>query len=121
MKQVVCAVVINKGRVLVVRKKEAWFLPGGKPQIGEDDWQCLAREFNKELPKLVLSNSEYLNSFFGTAPQRSDRFYVRVYLVKVKGELTTAAARWVSKPEELGLNEITKKIIIFLNQNNYLQ
>jgi 8-oxo-dGTP diphosphatase len=50
--RVVAAAVVERGRLLVVSKKVApsvYYLPGGKPEPGEDLEQTLARELGEEL------------------------------------------------------------------------
>lgn len=49
---VVAAVVLDRGRVLVVSKKAApdvFYLPGGKPEPGEEPEETLRRELDEEL------------------------------------------------------------------------
>ncbi|WP_069816714.1 NUDIX hydrolase [Streptomyces sp. TP-A0874] len=49
---VVAAVVVQEGRLLVVSKKaapEVFYLPGGKPEPGEEPLDTLARELDEEL------------------------------------------------------------------------
>ncbi|MBB2914831.1 8-oxo-dGTP pyrophosphatase MutT (NUDIX family) [Streptosporangium becharense] len=52
MLNVVAAAVIDQGRLLVVSKKVApdvFYLPGGKPETGENPQETLVRELNEEL------------------------------------------------------------------------
>ncbi|MCN9244639.1 NUDIX domain-containing protein [Streptomyces sp. RY43-2] len=49
---VVAAVIVQEGRLLVVSKKaapEVFYLPGGKPEAGEEPLRALARELDEEL------------------------------------------------------------------------
>lgn len=49
---VVAAAIVRSGRLLVVSKRSApqvYFLPGGKPEAGEDDRATLVRELAEEL------------------------------------------------------------------------
>jgi 8-oxo-dGTP diphosphatase len=48
---VVAWVCVQHGRVLVTRTRgrDAYYLPGGKREPGESDWQALARETREEL------------------------------------------------------------------------
>ena len=50
--RVAAAAVVERGRLLVVSKKAApgiFYLPGGKPEPGEDERQALVRELREEL------------------------------------------------------------------------
>ncbi|GGV31453.1 NUDIX hydrolase [Streptomyces spectabilis] len=49
---VVAAVIVQEGRLLVVSKKAApdvFYLPGGKPDAGEEPLEALVRELDEEL------------------------------------------------------------------------
>ncbi len=49
---VVAAAIVREGRLLVVSKKaapETFYLPGGKPDAGEEPMEALARELDEEL------------------------------------------------------------------------
>jgi len=49
---VVAAVIVQEGRLLVVSKKaapEVFYLPGGKPDAGEEPMEALVRELDEEL------------------------------------------------------------------------
>jgi 8-oxo-dGTP diphosphatase len=55
-----------ENRLLLVRKKggESYILPGGKPELGEDDRQALIREIEEELGcGIDLDTFSYLGSF----------------------------------------------------------
>jgi 8-oxo-dGTP diphosphatase len=55
MKTVVAAIIVDKGKVLIGRRKEGdsmahkWEFPGGKPEAGETPEECLKRELFEEL------------------------------------------------------------------------
>ena len=49
MRTAIGAAIINEGKLLIVRKKQSWILPGGKPEPGESDLDCLCREVGQEL------------------------------------------------------------------------
>ncbi|GGZ22198.1 NUDIX domain-containing protein [Streptomyces nitrosporeus] len=103
---VVAAVVVQDGRLLVVSKKAApgiFYLPGGKPDAGEDALGTLTREFEEELgvrplePRL-LADVESIAALEGV-PMR-----MTVFEALLSGTPSPAAElahmRWVSGDEE---------------------
>jgi len=124
MRKAINAVVIKEGSILLVRKKETWILPGGKPEAGESDTQCLLREIKEELPQLNIRDLKYFDAFVGTAPHKGDELRAEVYFAKADGEISPSAeinkAEWVEKPEEYNLSDITRKIVAALFQGGYL-
>ncbi len=124
MRKAIGVVIIKNGRILLVRKKKVWILPGGKPEIGESDMQCLFREVREELPQLVLQDPEYFSAFVGTTPHKGDQLQAEVYFAHANGDITPSAevnkAEWVKNPEEYNLSDITRKIVFFLRQNGHL-
>lgn len=124
MRKAVCVVVIENGCILLVQKHETWILPGGKPEAGESDVQCLLREVGEELPNLKLQNLKYFGAFIGITPHKNDELRAEVYFADSDGEITTAAeinmAKWVKKPEECNLSDITQKIVLSLRKEGHL-
>lgn len=124
MRKEICAAIIQHGYILLVRKKEIWVLPGGKPKTGEVDIQYLLREIRKELPMLNLQNLKHFDSFFGKAPHTGDKLRVKVYFAEAIGEIIPGAeinrAKWTGDPEKYNLSGITQKIIFSLRQDGYL-
>lgn len=103
---VVCAVIVNKGRIFACQRgygewKDWWEFPGGKIEPGETPQQALHREIHEELdadieigPLLRTINYDY------------PAFHLTMHCFKCKlsGKHLTLieheAARWL-KPEEL--------------------
>jgi 8-oxo-dGTP diphosphatase len=81
--------VTDDSRLLLVRKKggESYILPGGKPELGEDDRQALVREIEEELGCGVDASSIYfLGSFSDVAADLQDTIVtVRLYSAKLTG------------------------------------
>lgn len=95
-------------KVLVVKKRggQRFILPGGKPEVGEADFDALTREIQEELGCEIQSNSiEYLGSFTDVA---ADMVGVTVTVRLYKGELIGRPApnseieiiRWISNRED---------------------
>lgn len=124
MRKVVCVVVIDKGRVLLVRKGEFWILPGGKPEAGEDDLGCLMRELGEELSGLEMQPPAFLGEFIGTAPYKGYTFAAQVYVAGGGGDVTPMAeinaAEWTDQPEAYRLSDVLVKIVAHLRQQGYL-
>lgn len=124
MRKVICAVIIKEGKILLVREREAWILPGGKPELNESDLGCLFREFEEELPRLKLSNIRRYKEITGVAPHKRDKILTYIYLADASGEITPSAeinaSVWSDNPEALNLSDATYKAIISLRQDGYL-
>lgn len=124
MRKVICAAIIQRSKILLVRKKKTWILPGGKPEENEDDLSCLVREFSQELPRLKLSNVRQYKAIPGIAPHKGDKILAIIYLADASGEITPSAeinaSVWSDNPNELNLSDATRETIASLRQDGYL-
>lgn len=124
MRKAVSVVIIKNGQILLVRKQVTWILPGGKPQTGESDIDCLLREVGEELPGISLSNLRYFDTFTGITPHKGDELLAEIYFADAEGDITPSAeinaAEWTNTPETYKLSDITQRVIISLRQNGYL-
>ncbi len=125
MRKVICIATIENKKILLVRKRLTWILPGGKPENAETDKECLIREFSEELPKITILNMTYYSDkFVGITPHSNREIQAIVYIAKIIGEIERGAeinkAEWVKNPEEYNLSEISKKIIRSLRQTGHL-
>jgi len=122
---VVALVVIEKGKILLVRKKDYWILPGGKIEKGESEIECLLREFKEELPKVKIKRLQFYNVFYGNSPQRKKPIFLKVYLGEIEGEITPSSeieeACFVKDPLKLNLVNVTRKVILSLIEKGYLK
>src|SRR3989344_6715594 len=103
MRTVINAAIIQDKKILLVKKKETWILPGGKPKLGESDLECLCREVHEELSGTELQNFMYYGKFKGKSPHTGDIVHVKVYLADIKGEIYGASAEivaseWAKEP-----------------------
>jgi|SRR3989344_2783396 len=126
MRQAINAVVIKDKRILLVRKRETWILPGGKPEERETDVDCLNREFSQELPELILIIGSFYGFFKGKTPHTEDILESKIYFADVEGDKKPSAeiseSAWVSRKEmrAYNLSDITYKIIDSLKKDRYL-
>ncbi|PIU29868.1 hypothetical protein COT07_03725 [Candidatus Woesearchaeota archaeon CG07_land_8_20_14_0_80_44_23] len=130
MRVAIDAAIIQDGRILLVRKKQSWILPGGKPNPNESDLECLCREVREELSGTQLELDEgkikYYGDFEGITPHTGDILTAKVYFANIKGELHNYSAEisgyaWANDPREYNLSDITSKIVDSLAKDGYLK
>ncbi len=109
--------------ILLVKKKNLWILPGGKPEEKENDYECLKREIMEEL-KTKVSIKNFYKTFNGVTPFSNRLLEVNTYFGFFINDMIPSReisdARFVSNPSEYPLSDITKKIIKSLRQDRYL-
>ncbi|MGI5166926.1 NUDIX hydrolase [Spirillospora sp. CA-253888] len=73
-------VCVRDGRALAVRShgKDAFYLPGGKREAGEDDAATLAREVGEELGVTLTGDPVHLGTWEAAADGRSGGVTVRM-------------------------------------------
>ena len=125
MRTAINAAVIEDGKILLVRKRKTWILPGGKPEPRESDLECLCRELDEELSGLKIKNLKYYNEFEGIAPHKKDLIKVKVYLAQVeegpyKPSREINAAELVEDTSKYNISDITLKIIESLKKDYYI-
>ena len=119
--------IIQDRKLLLVRKKETWILPGGKPEIDEKDLECLCREIDEELSGTKIKDIQFYNQFDGRTPHKGDILRAKVYFANIDGQLysvrdgdSISEVTWVNNFSQYSLSDITSKIVNSLQQNNYL-
>ncbi len=122
------AVVVEQGRVLLVRRgtepmKGRWSLPGGLLELGEPLAEGVAREVREEtgLEVEVLGLVELLDRIYREGARVRYHYVIADYLCRVVGgELRAGsdadAARWVERAEwgsgsELQIEPVTARVI----------
>jgi len=128
LRRAIGAAIISEGGLLLARKKQTWILPGGKPEEGESDIDCLEREISEEVLGLEITGLRRYGAFEGIAPYKGYALEVTVYLTDLKfstnlhpgAEIEELA--WVSAGdiEKYPLSDITRKIVNLLLREGYL-
>lgn len=91
MRVAINGVIIEDKKILLVKKKNHWILPGGKPKSAEEsDYDCLDREVLEETGLELLSTVWY-NRFEGRTPNTGDVLEARVYFATIIGTPTPKA------------------------------
>jgi 8-oxo-dGTP pyrophosphatase MutT (NUDIX family) len=84
---VIAAALIEKGRLLVVSKTAApsvFYLPGGKPEPGEDPERTLVRELDEELG-VTPADAKLLGDFVAVAAIEAVPLRMTVYSARLDG------------------------------------
>lgn len=126
MRTAIGAAIIDDDKILLVRKRQSWILPGGKPNPNESDIKCLCREVSEELSGTQLDNIRYYRSFEGVTPHKGDILIAKVYFADIKEELCQPSAEidaygWVNDSRKYNLSDITSKIVDSLRKDGYLR
>jgi 8-oxo-dGTP diphosphatase len=118
--------ILNK-KVLMVEKGPYLIFPGGKPENGETDEECLKREIKEELSMTKIKNLVYYKSFNGVTPNTKVSLESRNYFFEVDGLLGKASGE-VTGPifinsknkEKYFLTETSRKVLDSLIQEGIL-
>lgn len=62
MRKTINVAIINRKKLLLVRKGQSWLLTGGKPESDESDLECLCREVWEELSGTKIKNLNTMES-----------------------------------------------------------
>jgi 8-oxo-dGTP diphosphatase len=119
MRRAINLAVCEDEKILIVRKRNVWILPGGKPEEGEGDLECLEREIMEELGTGMIMWTLY-GSFTGKTPHKNDILEAIVYLGDFRPSREISEARFVNNPYDYNLSDITKEIIDSLKKDNYI-
>jgi len=124
MKNVANLLVIDNNRLLIVKKKDIWILPGGKFLDGESYECCLRRELKEELSTRVVIRDFY-KSFKGITPYSREYVEAQAYFGEINGSINPSAeisdAKLIINFKNYDISDITKKIIQSLIQDGHLK
>ena len=128
MVKAINAIIFNKSKeVLVVKKKNVWILPGGKPKEGENPLETLSREVKEELSGTEICNTKPYLSFGGEiTPHSKKPLRVEVYFADLVSSLGNPSAeildaRYVPLSAKLNFSDITWNILKYLRKEGYLR
>ncbi|OEK02228.1 DNA mismatch repair protein MutT [Roseivirga sp. 4D4] len=120
---------VKEKRVLVARSKgkEAFYIPGGKREPGENDEQALLREIDEELSvKLLPESLQYYGTFSAQAHGHAEGIIVQMtcYQANYNGILKAAAeieeVAWLPFEEMDKTSHVDKIIFHDLRQKGLL-
>jgi len=127
MRTVIDGVCIQDNRILLVKKKDTWIIPGGKIEESEGKEDCLKREFKEELPNIGILIKGFYKSFSGITPFTKKEVLVEIFFVEIIGNDISSSAEILDskffKKEELELikvSDITRDILSSLEKDGYL-
>jgi len=129
MPLVINAAIIEDKRLLVLKKKESWILPGGKAELWESYSACLERELSEELSGLQVKISRFYRAFSGISPYTKSQITSDVYFatrehaerdIVPSAEITAFAWMPYELREKYSLSDITRDIADRLHRDNYI-
>ena len=118
MRRAINGAIIRDSKILIVKKKEIWILPGGKPEENESEIDCLMREIAEEIPLLEIGELHYFGVFEGITPHKCDVLVATVYLsypisdVNLEPGAEIRELAWIPREQiaKYPLSDITRKI-----------
>ncbi len=115
--------VIRNRKLLIVKKKNDWLLPGGKPK-NESDIGCLVREIGEELSGSRAIVGKHYKDFTGRVEHKPNPWTERVYFGEILGAVKPSQeisdALFDCAFDKYNMSEVTKKIIESLKGDNYI-
>lgn len=119
---VVAAAVVQERRLLVVSKRaapEVYYLPGGKPEAGEEPLDTLVRELQEELG-VTPYNAELLATVENRAALEDRHMRMTVYTAELRDVPRPAAElhalRWIGPADDLVLAPAVREQVLPLLQ-----
>ncbi len=128
MGNIINAAIIQDRKVLLVKEKDKWILPEGRPVNGESEPGCLMRELYSFLPETKISNLTYYESFNSMVP-KNEPIVTKTYFGEIDEEINIkfrkndakfATAEEIDSltvsEDSLTVSEMTLKIITHLKE-----
>lgn len=108
--------------------KDAWYIPGGKREVGESDKEALIREVKEELTvDLIPETIQYLETFSAQAHGKPEGVMVQMtcYLSNFEGKLIPSAeiaeVAWHDSTVNFSiLSPVDRIIIAYLKERNLI-
>lgn len=129
MRKGIYGLVIENKKVLVVKKKGKYVLPGGNPiYSGEKDFDVLKREFRKDLSGTEVLVDLYYRTFKGFSSRSEESILTRnyfCYLLEGVGEPSTGVSskKWASSHDlrERSFSELTERVLYSLVEDGLIE
>jgi|APSaa5957512535_1039671.scaffolds.fasta_scaffold15340_3 8-oxo-dGTP pyrophosphatase MutT (NUDIX family) len=127
MIDVINGIVIKDYKLLVVKKKDVWILPGSKLDKGESHLECLSREFMEELSGTRIYGFQHYKNFEGITPYSKKKVNVITNFVNLKGKLGKPSMEIsdqcyvpLCQNPSLDFSNITWNVMLSLRREGYL-
>ncbi|NCN86530.1 NUDIX hydrolase [archaeon] len=125
--KVINGIIFEKGKVLLVKKKDKWILPGGKLE-NELYFHCLEREFSEELSETKIDVGEFYDTFSGITPFSKKYFEADVYFCTLLSDLGKPSQEILDRKyfgkediKEIELSKVTRDIFNRLVKEGYVK
>ena len=110
------------------KNKDAWYIPGGKREVGESDQEALIREVKEELTVDLSTNTiKYLGTFKAQAHGKPEGVFVQMtcYTADYKGNLVPSSEieemAWLtSDTDPILLSPVDRIIFSFLKEHKLI-
>ncbi len=109
------------------RGRTKYYIPGGKREVGESDWQALSREIKEELSvELIEETCQYYGTFEGQADSHAEGVIVKMtcYTAAYVGELKAAAeieeVIWLDSNNMDAISPVDKIIFADLQMKKFI-
>lgn len=127
MQRSVCLAIIQKKKLLVIKKGNFWDLPGGKLKINELEIDFIFNEIRRKIPGLNLGNVEPYGYFNGKTLFRWNALKSKIYLLRTNqmirlGNSEVRKIKWISNVnvDNHRLSKTTKIVFRLLRDEGYL-
>jgi 8-oxo-dGTP pyrophosphatase MutT (NUDIX family) len=82
------AAIIENGKLLIVKEAgwEKYGVPGGKPEPGESDYDCLKRELMEELAVSINGIFNYIGTFQDRAMNEPETIQIKLYRIGIENK-----------------------------------
>ena len=109
------------------RNESVFYILGGKPEVGEDDFECLAREVEEEISGTILPKSlSFLHEFQANSHDKPDTVVkLRLYKGSLSGNLVpkndvAEILYFNSNSDPKHFSELTTKVMTWLGNQGYV-
>jgi len=125
----IALIIVEKGKILSTKSigKNKFYIPGGKREKNETDYQTLIREIKEELSVDILHETiEYIGTFIAQSDGYTAGVNVKMtcykadYLGILKKNNEIEEIRWLSYNDLDIISEVDKIIFDFLKKNGEL-